>query len=330
MRGSSRRSKLRLDLPGAILEAERVLNELRRLVLARAHRPGRIESPLPMVSYHRADRPGPHTRSSTPALAIGVVVQGKKRAWVKERAFNYDSETYLVLTQEIDFESVVIEASPDQPYLAISILLPPELVVKTLANMSATAPVIEEPPAYVAKLDRPLVDVLCRLLRSLDDPAERAVVAPLALEELVFRLLRSKAAVSIRNAACRDGDQERVQRAMAFIREHHADRLTVGTIARHVAMSASHFAHRFREVARMSPMRYLKHVRLQQARVLLLNGLRAGEVAERVGYASPAHFARDFKTSFSLPPAEYVRSLQGSFGEHARSQDLARAQQSAR
>ena len=48
--------------------------------------------------------------------------------------------------------------------------------------------------------------------------------------------------------------------------------------SRHVAMSPSHFAHRFRAVARLSPMRYLREVRLERARELLLqHGARAGE-----------------------------------------------------
>jgi AraC-like DNA-binding protein len=77
-------------------------------------------------------------------------------------------------------------------------------------------------------------------------------------------------------------------------------------------MSPSHFAHRFRALARVSPMRYLKQVRLTEARALMLAG-HAGvaEAAARVGYESASHFARDFKSSFGAPPARYVRALRG-------------------
>jgi len=85
---------------------------------------------------------------------------------------------------------------------------------------------------------------------------------------------------------------------------------SVDSIARQVAMSTSHFAHRFRVVARMSPMRFVKEVRLDAARALLLcKGARASEVALRVGYESPAHFARDFKRRFGASPARYARRL---------------------
>jgi AraC-like DNA-binding protein len=84
--------------------------------------------------------------------------------------------------------------------------------------------------------------------------------------------------------------------------------LSVEAIARQVAMSPSHFAHRFRAVARMSPMRFVKEVRLDAARTLLLNdGVRASEAALRVGYESAAHFSRDFKRRFGASPALYAR-----------------------
>jgi AraC-like DNA-binding protein len=60
----------------------------------------------------------------------------------------------------------------------------------------------------------------------------------------------------------------------------------------------------------MSPMRFVKEVRLDAARTLLLsNGIRASEVALHVGYESPAHFSRDFKRRFGTSPARYARRL---------------------
>ena len=75
-------------------------------------------------------------------------------------------------------------------------------------------------------------------------------------------------------------------------------------------MSPSHFAHRFRAVARVSPMKYVKQARLFEAqRLLSLEGLRVGEVAGRVGYESAAHFTRDFKRHFGVTPVAYARRL---------------------
>jgi len=97
---------------------------------------------------------------------------------------------------------------------------------------------------------------------------------------------------------------------MRLIRTQAFRPLSVEGIARQVAMSPSHFAHRFRAVVRMSPMRFVKEVRLDAARTLLLSqGARASEVALRVGYESPAHFARDFKRRFGASPVRYAQRL---------------------
>jgi len=89
--------------------------------------------------------------------------------------------------------------------------------------------------------------------------------------------------------------------------------ISVDEVARSVAMSPSHFAHRFRAVARVSPMRYLKQLRLEQARLLLIgSGARARQAVASVGYESASHFARDFKQSFGASPAAYVRRFRSA------------------
>ena len=109
--------------------------------------------------------------------------------------------------------------------------------------------------------------------------------------------------------------KEYVERAMAFMRANATRPLSVQAVARQVGMSPSHFAHRFRALARVSPMRYLKQIRLQEARALMLAGRASvAEAAVRVGYESPSHFTRDFKSSFGAAPAAYVRALRGPAG----------------
>jgi AraC-like DNA-binding protein len=97
---------------------------------------------------------------------------------------------------------------------------------------------------------------------------------------------------------------------MQFIRANHARKLTVEGLARQLAMSPSHFAHRFTAVARISPMRFLREVRLERARALLFeSGARAGEVGVRVGFESAAHFAREFKRRYGAPPSRVRASI---------------------
>jgi AraC-like DNA-binding protein len=100
---------------------------------------------------------------------------------------------------------------------------------------------------------------------------------------------------------------------MRFIRAQLQRPLSVAELAGEAAMSPSHYAHSFRRVAGMSPMRYLREARLDAARALLLGGgLRPSEAAARTGFDSAAHFTREFRRRFDASPTEYLRRAAGA------------------
>ncbi|WP_437954744.1 AraC family transcriptional regulator [Sorangium sp. So ce119] len=278
------------------------------LIASQAEAEGCTDAAFPGLRFVRVSRPSicPILHALGPTLT--VVGQGRTTARFDAVELEVDASRYAIIAREVVFEEAVMEADSTSPYLAMSLEIPPDAIARVLlalADVSAE-PVAEAALAFVSDLDAPIEDAIVRLLRAIRDPVERRIVAPLALEELVFRLLRSEAAAMVRSAVGRDRDADKVHAAMRFLRANVERPLSVEDVARHVAMSPSHFAHRFRAVARVSPMRYLKQLRLQHARALLLSGLRASEAAQRAGYESASHFSRDFKRCFGAAPGDYA------------------------
>ena len=75
-------------------------------------------------------------------------------------------------------------------------------------------------------------------------------------------------------------------------------------------MSASGFHAHFKAVTAMSPLQFQKHLRLQEARRLMLSeDLDAGEAGYRVGYDDQSHFSREYKRHFGEPPMRDVERL---------------------
>ena len=311
-------------------------SSLLELFRDRATQEGCVESDYPGLHFYRVSVPSPFKKLRFSGSRLIVVAQGHKLAKVHARELAYDANHYLVMTGETEVEGVILEASAERPYLSMCLELPPELVVKTLlafadgklavpspaltlATANDTSPSVTRAIgesgalAFVAPLDAPVADAVTRFLLALDTPLERRVLAPLALEELVFRLLCTGAASILRNSV-QAGD-DAIREAMRYMRAHAHGTLTVEQVARHVGMSSSHFAHRFSAVARISPMRFLKQLRLEAARELMVkNQVRAGEAALRVGYESTSHFNRDFKAAYGAAPASYARQLRGQRG----------------
>lgn len=263
----------------------------------------------PDLCVYRFTQPTLFRKTASFGVTLGFVVQGAKRMYVGDHALDIDRTRIAVITRDTEFESHVVEASEDVPYLGISLLFGPERVARSLIALAeAGGPTMPEVvPGFSMPLDPHIIDGMERLLRTLDDPLDRKLIAPLVSDELLFRLLRSDAAAAVRAGVGPAQDATRILEAMQFIRANHTKKLSVEVLARRVAMSPSHFAHRFTAVARTSPMRYLREVRLERARNLLGEpGARAGDVGLRVGFESAAHFAREFKRRFGTPPSQYA------------------------
>lgn len=287
-----------------------LLTRLREVVRRRAIREGNVASPFDGLYYYRADHPVGPKPVDSPGIVVAVILdRAKTIELASQRTLRYTPGSYLFFTREARYSSFIEEATPARPYLSFAVALDPEVVAETLLSMEDG---VDErgvdDDAWVERWDDALGEAFLRLLLAVDDPLERRHVAPLVLREIVFRLLRSEHAGPLRRAA--RADDPRIREAMRFVRANPAESLTVEALAKQVAMSPSHFAHRFREIARMTPMRFVKNVRLREARLRMLrDGLRASEAAMEVGYASPSHFTRDFKSQFGATPAAYAREL---------------------
>ncbi|MBO9539735.1 helix-turn-helix transcriptional regulator [bacterium] len=71
--------------------------------------------------------------------------------------------------------------------------------------------------------------------------------------------------------------------------------------------------HYFRESTSMSPLQFLKQLRLQEARrLMLVEDLDASRAALRLGYVSPSQFSRKYMRQFGLPPKRDIKRLPSS------------------
>ncbi len=279
--------------------------------IARALRQdGRVE-PLNSLRLHR--------ESSTKELVHGVtfpafcvVAQGSKEVFLGDERYQYDPMHYLLATAELPVVSHVIEASPERPYLSLSVRLDPTLVGSVMVEAGhvsmrnhANARAIN-----VSLLDANLLDAAVRLVRLLDTPAETPFLLPLITREIVYRLLMGEQGERLRHIALQGDHTHRIARAIEQLRKAFDQPLRIEDIAQELGMSVSSFHHHFKAVTAMSPLQFQKQVRLQEARQLMLGeGLDAASAGYRVGYNDAAHFSREYKRLFGLPPLRDVERL---------------------
>ncbi|WP_027455455.1 hybrid sensor histidine kinase/response regulator transcription factor [Xylanibacter brevis] len=96
---------------------------------------------------------------------------------------------------------------------------------------------------------------------------------------------------------------ERLQKSVAD--NMRDEEFSIDTLAEQLNMSRSSFYRKIKALTGMTPTDYLKTSRMNQAALLLREGCRSSEVAERVGFSSTSYFAKCFKAQFGILPKEF-------------------------
>ncbi|WP_328471294.1 AraC family transcriptional regulator [Streptomyces sp. NBC_00448] len=155
-----------------------------------------------------------------------------------------------------------------------------------------------------------IVDAVTRWVRLLDTPDDIGALAPRIEAEILYRLLGSPLGPMLRRLTPADTAASRVRAAASWICTHFREPLTVEAIAAVAHMSPATLHRHFKAATGMSPLRFQKHLRLQEARRRLITGdTTAVLVAEEVGYASATQFNREYRRHYGLPPARDATRL---------------------
>ncbi|TKR33502.1 AraC family transcriptional regulator [Luteimonas gilva] len=273
-------------------------------------------SAIPALSLIRASEPSQPLPTVYHA-SLCVVVQGRKRALLGDEVFHYDPLNYLVVSMTLPMTGQITEASPEHPYLCLRIDIDPALVGELLTHAGPPEPAraSQERAVYAARTSAPLLDAVLRLVRLLDTPDEAAVLSPLAMREIHYRVLTGELGQRLRELCEVDGSARRIARAIELLKARYAEPLRIEELAAAAHMSASSLHQRFKAATAMSPLQFQKQLRLQEARrLMLMDGLEAASAGHRVGYESPSQFSREYRRLFGAPPRREVEAIRAAGG----------------
>ncbi|MGD1079492.1 MAG: AraC family transcriptional regulator [Candidatus Sulfotelmatobacter sp.] len=291
--------------------------QLARCIAAYAPHDGSFELRIPGLHASRFSRINKECVHALRVPSLCIVAQGAKTVIVGDEVYEYDASRMIVFSVALPVAAQITQASRSEPYLALKLDIDPhkiaDLVLKVYPH--GLPPVQERSAVYITPVDACIVNAATRLMECLAQPGDAELLAPLVVDEILIRLLRSPIGVRVAQMGFAESSVDRVAKAISWLRANFSQPMKVEDLAGLVNMSVSSFHEHFKSVTSMSPLHYQKVLRLQEARRLMLSTIMdAGTASQRVGYLSASQFSREYSRFFGSAPTKDIARLRQETG----------------
>ncbi|MCP1471857.1 AraC-like DNA-binding protein [Sphingobium sp. OAS761] len=265
---------------------------------------GHFETAMSGVHVMRAFQEIPPIRRIySPSLCI--VLKGAKEIVFGETTLHYAEMECLVVSIEMPASGRMIGATPETPFLGITVELDVSLLREVMQQLSSQPQRdgASDACVFVGQVDGPLADCVLRLANLAQTPEAAQILFPAVMREICYWLLTGSHGGEVAKLALPDTQTVRVANAIYYLRDHFAQTVRMSGLADIAGMSLSSFHQHFRRMTDMTPVQYQKQLRLLEARRLMVsNGASVSEAAYEVGYESPSQFSREYTRAFGTAP----------------------------
>lgn len=272
---------------------------------------GRFSTPIDGFALHRYDRADTATPHFYDPILI-IAVQGKKWVRIGIQDLSFGEHTCFIAGVNMPVTSCLVEATPQQPYLSMSLALDRGLMAELAAKLPSPIEYGADSAigAAVQALDPELLDAFLRLLELLDKPDQAQALGELIYQEIHYRLLMTPFGQQLRLLSTQGSQSNKIDQAVIWLREHYRETLQVDQLAARLNMAPSTLYKHFKDVTTLSPLQYQKRLRLDEAqRLMLVEHYDVIHAALAVGYESANQFGREYKRLFGAAPRTNVVNI---------------------
>jgi hypothetical protein len=190
--------------------------------------------------------------------SLCIVFKGAKEILFGETRLEYHEMECLVVSVEVPAIGRMIGASPDAPYMGVTIEFDTAILREVLEQLPSIPRLASEASScvFVGMVDERLAETLTRLVRLMRDRAAVPVLFPAVMRELYYWLLTGPYGSEIAKLAIAETHAERVARAINLMRMHFAEPPRIEDLAQVAHMSASSFHQHFKVMTSMTPVQY--------------------------------------------------------------------------
>lgn len=245
-------------------------------------------------------------------VCLILVLQGKKIANLASSRFTFDCDNYLVVPTTLPLICETY-ATKEEPFISLIISLDRKMMVDIIEELSYRKFENQNKSSigiFSDKVTEQIENTTAKLLDILESKEEAAILGRGVLKELFYRIAIGQNASVLHKMFLESNNESKIAKALKIIHDNYQENHDMETLARVCDMSVSSFHNHFKKITSLTPLQYIKKIRLTKAKDLLIkHRFKVVDVAEELGYDNPSHFSRDFKNYFGYPPKEARASL---------------------
>ena len=291
--------------------------QIKKLIEQRTQSEGLVDSGVKGVQLFRVSEPV----RCAPAIyqpSIVAIVSGTKEAILDGQRYEYGSDKYMCCPMSMPVEAGTPRASAETPLLGVYISLDTRVMTELAIELERVSPAIRpptsNPPPHgltLADWDNAFTEALLRLLQISSSATDASVLGNGRMRELYYAVLNGEAGRAPRRAF---GVGNEIARTIDYLSTRLHEPVTIDAMAAQVGMSRAVFHRKFKQATTMSPIQFVKSMRLNNAAMRIATGMTVNEAAMEVGYLSSSQFSREFKRMYGHSPRKWSHTAQLTSG----------------
>ena len=244
-------------------------------------------------------------------MMVSLIAQGAKSTRIGGLERLYRAGQCLACALAVPAVFHTVGASSERPFLSVSMRIDPAVIAdigSALALGSGPSDQADQ-TVSVFEPDSDLAEAFLRLVQCLESETDCRILAPLITREIHYRLLLSPCGAALRAGVSAGSANSAILGVISRIKRTYADLPSMDDLAREAHMSPSVFRRQFHVLTGLSPLQFVRRLRLFEAqRKLFSEKIGVSQAAFAVGYSSAGQFIRDYREFFGATPLQDARA----------------------
>lgn len=245
-------------------------------------------------------------------LVVTSMLRGKKVMHLfEDPEFDYLPGETVIVPSNVEMKIDFPEASFNNPTQCLALAIDHDKISSTLDFLNERYPKEDTPwelnyKNYFFYNNKELATTINKLIKEcMSTGVTKDALVDISLQELLIRIVQTQTVQDIDKGITAKSDRTILQIA-DYIRKNVTQNITLADLSEKSCMSPTSFYRYFKKETGLSPIEFIMHEKIKQAKQLLKDpAIQVNEVSYQAGFDDCNYFIRVFKKYEGITPKQY-------------------------